>query len=268
MYQAFEILTNYIFILKNVATNATSRISTYMKNRTSKIWKLPKFELQKLLDESSRITEILIKLGYDGYNGNHRTLKQRIKEDNICLFKFKENQKKWRKDFLTNKAFKSKKPDDLVFCENSTYASRSDLKKRLLKKGIEYKCSKCLNDGNWCDEVLSLQLDHINGINNDNRIENLRFLCPNCHSQTKNFSGKNSNQKKDTTCIKCSSPINNKSKKCRICASQERFKINWPNNEELCELLKKYNFTEISKKLKVSRTTVMRHLKRNKIWKG
>ena len=41
------------------------------------------------------------------------------------------------------------------------------------------------------DNKLTLQLDHINGINNDNRKENLRFLCPNCHSQTNTFAGKN-----------------------------------------------------------------------------
>ena len=44
---------------------------------------------------------------------------------------------------------------------------------------------------NGLDKKLSLQLDHINGINNDHRIENLRFLCPNCHSQTETYAGKN-----------------------------------------------------------------------------
>jgi 5-methylcytosine-specific restriction endonuclease McrA len=42
----------------------------------------------------------------------------------------------------------------------------------------------------WFDKKLSLHLDHKNGINNDNKIKNLRFLCPNCHSQTSTYGGK------------------------------------------------------------------------------
>jgi len=82
------------------------------------------------------------------------------------------------------------KTNEEVFVENSTYA-RHNIKRRLIKqKMIEYVCQDCGIDGNWNGKKLSLQLDHINGVNNDNRIENLRFLCPNCHSQTDNFSGK------------------------------------------------------------------------------
>ena len=61
---------------------------------------------------------------------------------------------------------------------------------------INFKCSKCNNEGEWFGEKLVLQLDHINGISNDNRIENLRFLCPNCHTQTETYSSKNKNSVK------------------------------------------------------------------------
>ena len=66
------------------------------------------------------------------------------------------------------------------------------MKSRLIKEEIlEYKCALCGNTGEWQGQSLTLQLDHINGINNDNRLKNLRLLCPNCHSQTKTFSGRN-----------------------------------------------------------------------------
>jgi 5-methylcytosine-specific restriction endonuclease McrA len=55
---------------------------------------------------------------------------------------------------------------------------------------LEYKCANC-GIKEWNNLPLSLQLDHINGVNNDHRLENLRFLCPNCHSQTDTYSGKN-----------------------------------------------------------------------------
>lgn len=71
------------------------------------------------------------------------------------------------------------------------YSSRASVRRAILKENlIEYKCSEC-NVKTWNGKILSLHLDHINGINNDNRLENLRFLCPNCHSQTETYTGKN-----------------------------------------------------------------------------
>ena len=61
---------------------------------------------------------------------------------------------------------------------------------------IPYLCQKCGNSGEWNGKILKLQIDHINGIYNDNRLVNLRFLCPNCHSQTETFSGKHRGNKK------------------------------------------------------------------------
>ena len=82
-------------------------------------------------------------------------------------------------------------PLKYILTEDSTYKG-SHLKKRLLALGLLiYKCSICHNKGTWQMKRLVLQLDHINGISNDNRIGNLRLLCPNCHSQTKTYSGRN-----------------------------------------------------------------------------
>lgn len=78
---------------------------------------------------------------------------------------------------------------DYAFCINSTI-TRTHIKNFLLDSGyIEYQCIVC-NINEWHGNKLSLELDHINGINNDNRIENLRLLCPNCHSLTNTFSKK------------------------------------------------------------------------------
>ena len=78
-----------------------------------------------------------------------------------------------------------------ILVENSSYANISRLKKRLVQEGkLEYKCELC-GIIDWQGKELSLQLDHKNGINNDHRLNNLRFLCPNCHSQTDTYAGKN-----------------------------------------------------------------------------
>jgi 5-methylcytosine-specific restriction endonuclease McrA len=79
--------------------------------------------------------------------------------------------------------------NEKIFCENSTY-DRKTLRNRIIKEKIlEYECKECgITD--WNKKKLSLQLDHINGVSNDNRIKNLRFLCPNCHSQTETWGNK------------------------------------------------------------------------------
>jgi 5-methylcytosine-specific restriction endonuclease McrA len=61
---------------------------------------------------------------------------------------------------------------------------------------FEYQCQKCGNAGNWCGEKLTLHLDHKNGLLEDNRFENLEYLCPNCHSQCPTFGAKNIRFKK------------------------------------------------------------------------
>ena len=64
------------------------------------------------------------------------------------------------------------------------------LKQRLSELGIELKCYGCGLGPEWEDNPLVLQIDHINGDHNDNQLENLRFLCPNCHAQTPTWNRK------------------------------------------------------------------------------
>lgn len=78
-----------------------------------------------------------------------------------------------------------------VLVEHSTY-TRNSLKKRLIDdKILPYLCAGCGCEPEWMGKPLVLILDHINGVNDDNRIENLRFVCPNCNSQLPTFCGRN-----------------------------------------------------------------------------
>ena len=82
-------------------------------------------------------------------------------------------------------------PMEKILVQDSTYA-RHNLKRRIIQENlIHYKCSCCGLGDSWNGEKLVLQLDHINGVNNDHRLENLRFVCPNCHSQQETYAAKN-----------------------------------------------------------------------------
>lgn len=83
-------------------------------------------------------------------------------------------------------------PWNEVFIKDSPYINnRINIKRWLLEAGVlENKCLLCGLGPEWNDKSLVLQLDHINGINNDHRVENLRILCPNCHTQTETYAGR------------------------------------------------------------------------------
>lgn len=148
-------------------------------------------KLKDVVSSSYGYSDVMRKLGISLSGGNHASLKKKIKLNNIDISHFLGKSWNTGSRYINN----GKKYDSTdIFIENSNY-SRYHLKNRILKEGLlKYECEKCLNKGDWNGEALTLQLDHINGINNDNRLKNLRFLCPNCHSQTKTFAGKNINK--------------------------------------------------------------------------
>lgn len=90
-----------------------------------------------------------------------------------------------------NAYWRIKYPDEEIFVENSTY-SRGNLKKRIIDDNkIEYICCMCGVGPVWMEKPMPLVLDHKNGINNDNRLENLRFVCSNCDTQLPTYKSKN-----------------------------------------------------------------------------
>jgi Zn finger protein HypA/HybF involved in hydrogenase expression len=90
-----------------------------------------------------------------------------------------------------------KLPLSVVLCSPTRYRGGSAaLKERLFREGIlTRRCSHCGLES-WCNAPLALHLDHVNGDSEDNRVENLRVLCPNCHSQTATYCGRNKGRRK------------------------------------------------------------------------
>jgi 5-methylcytosine-specific restriction endonuclease McrA len=151
----------------------------------SKVYQVSDDEFRKIVAQAHSYSDCLRALGL-GTRGGSSTdvLKRRIKELDCSISHFSR----------TGNASNAKYTLDEILVENSSYANITRLKSRLINEGrMEYKCANCGNEGEWMGQKLTLQLDHINGKNNDHRIENLRFLCPNCHSITDTYAGKNKN---------------------------------------------------------------------------
>jgi len=221
-----------------------------LRQRTSPVWICSRDEMQKLLDSSSSKSDVLRKLQLNPHTGNHRTLNIRIKQDGLSLDLMNQNLNEFRQNFIQTLAKKYGYTLQELLIENSPNLDRKSLKKKLISSGMLTKeCSicKCID---WLNKPLSLQLDHVNGVNNDNRIENLRLLCPNCHSQTDTFAGKRLKKSKisieKTKCISCDKLLL-KSKICGRCVAineQRKFEI---TKEELEKLVLTHPFTEIAK---------------------
>lgn len=153
--------------------------------------------MTKLIQESTSIRQIIQKLNLSETGGTYANFKKIIRYYNLDTSHFtghgwskgltKDNNESLKKSSI-NKRFSS----DVLFSENSPPSIVGcQLRERLIEEGREYKCEKCGLKAEWEGKKLTLQVDHINGINNDNRKENLRFLCPNCHSQTETWGTNN-----------------------------------------------------------------------------
>lgn len=168
-----------------------------------------------------------------------------------------------------------KLPNDKVFVENST-SNKHRLKQRIIdEKLLPYECKEC-GISEWRGHRLSLHLDHINGNRNDDRLENLRFLCPNCHSLTETYCrakhwAPQDSPKKDgrriSHCVECGAEISFHGLRCRKCESQKRVqdqsgaKIDWPSLDVLREMVARTSYAETARQLGVSDNAVRKHIR-------
>lgn len=142
--------------------------------------------LREAVKKSFSIAQTLFNCGLNLGGNNYYKISRYIKEYNIDVSHFTGQGHLKNK----NHSWSITIPLEEILIENSFY-NRNKLRIRLIKEKIlDNKCSKC-GIYEWDNKPISLELDHINGKPNDNRIENLRILCPNCHSQTETYCAKN-----------------------------------------------------------------------------
>lgn len=241
--------------------------------RTSPVWAPSKEEMEIIVSECETIGQILARFGMRNHGSNCKTLVRRFAADNIDYKSLKKPYKPQRARLLV--------PLEEVLVEHSAY-SRSSLKKRLIQTGmLKNQCAKCGLGTQWDGERLVMVLDHINGVCDDNRIHNLRLLCPNCNSQTSTFAGRRNKVHKkcviekvvgDTlkkvarrlgvgnTCPNCLKWKFVKSTLCNDCQNHSpklsRRKADRPTAEELQKLLWEIPTTKIAETYGVSDVAV------------
>ena len=233
-------------------------------------------EFKEIVKNNSTLSDICDKMNMSVSYGNRKTIKKYIKINNLDISHF----------YIIKHNVTGKKIDlKDILIENSTYSSTTNLKEKLYKEGIKTReCELCGQDENWKGKKISLILDHINGINDDNRLENIQIVCPNCNAALETFSGKNMKIKninyfsrkdnydlirnnkneinKIVTFCECGKKIHNTSNKCIDCnnISQRKAK-NRPSKEELILMVKEGSLESVGRKYGVSGNSVKKWLK-------
>lgn len=228
-----------------------------------------------LISKCKNINEVCKNLGIRATNTNYFRINKIIEKYNIDTSHFCIDN--------TERKVGRKYTAEDIFKENSDY-QKSKLKKKLVEYGYrEWKCERC-GRSEWEEEKIPLEVHHINGVNNDNRLENLQLLCPNCHAITDNYCGKNikkenllSVKRKIKICKYCGKEFSGQSDYCSIeCGKKaredtliksrlnnnENAKLGYPTKNWLEEAIKTRPFLDIGKEFGVSDNTVRRWCKK------
>ena len=142
-------------------------------------------DVRQAVADNKSVAGVLRQLGLKPIGGNYRTINRVIADHDIDTSHFTGQGWNVGLSFKPNKGI----GDEELFIQNSSYKCSWRLREHYKKTtGIKW-CERCGLDV-WQGQPIPLEIHHINGINKDNRLENLRLLCPNCHALTNNYRGR------------------------------------------------------------------------------
>lgn len=239
------------------------------RQRTSPIWMMSTEDFARVIRESKHYTEALSYFELHNKGNNHKTLKARIQEEGLDASHFRAGASA---AILATLARSRHTLTTEELCREKSPHGGSVLRKHVMKhRLVPYVCQARGCQPEWGGQELVLVLDHINGDSCDHRIENLRFLCPNCNSQQATFAGRNN--KHITTfwpqavptqphLCKCGARITTlQSTHCVTCGHASRRKVERPPLEVLEQQIKEIGFLGTGRLYGVSDNAVRKWLK-------
>lgn len=231
----------------------------------NKIERYDEDNFKKIVKSSYSYSEVARKLEIKS-GDNINTIKKYIDLYKLDISHFDRNK---------NRLSSIKKPLKDILVKNSTYG-RNNLKKRLYKEGLKKRnCEMCGQGEYWRGKYMGLILDHINGIRDDNRLKNLRIVCPNCNSTLDTHAGRKNkiykkckmsdcnNQVKDHRQTFCSSVCYRKNENNCLTENTRKHtrKVERPPYDQLKKEIEETSYVQVGKKYGVSDNTIRKWIK-------
>lgn len=224
--------------------------------------------VKQAVGDSHCLSEALRRLGLRPAGGNHATLKRLIERWDISTDHFDPYQHA-----------RGPRPDRVpleeVLVESSTYG-RKHLKRRLFESRLKQsRCELCGQPGVWRGKPMTLILDHVNGVPDDNRLENLRIACPNCAATFDTHCGrKNQAVPRERKCVRCQQVFTPTQSTQRYCSSAcgsrhsrtrgpqpDRRKVSRPDHPTLASDIAELGYRGAGRKYGVSDNAVRKWLR-------
>lgn len=243
------------------------------------MWKNTEY-IKEIISKSINKTDVLNKLNLKNNGGNYNTLSYFITNNNIDVSHFEPHKQVGIRGFFVAREISE------VLVKNSTYKSTNHLKNKLYKLNLKSPiCELCHQDETWQGKRMSLILDHINGDRHDNRIENLRIVCPNCNATLETHCRGLNVKKEDKytrfDLCECGNKKRKDSKTCKSCyhknskgieiinskkdtfieAMEKRRKVQRPPYEELLEEISLLGYVGVGRKYGVSDNSIRKWIK-------